>query len=116
MRFARADFEKLVFQFQFRQDRASASADEFAANAVARIMARFDYGHRNLPPTQPDAERQSGQSPANDGHRLHATILRATKRWLKSPAGPSSSCQLPRGHIEESSVPQNPARTLMAAS
>ena len=42
------------------------SADEFAADAVARIMSGFAKRHRNFLLPQPDAQRKSGEAAADN--------------------------------------------------
>jgi hypothetical protein len=44
----------------------AAAADEFTADTVARISACFVERHWNFPLPQPDAERESGQTAANN--------------------------------------------------
>jgi hypothetical protein len=51
----------------------AASADEFAANPMPRVVTGFPHGHRHAVLTQPDAEGQPGQPAADngDGFRGH---------------------------------------------
>ena len=49
-----------------RQRFLAASADEFAADAVARVIARLADRHRNFLLPQSDAQRQTGEAAADN--------------------------------------------------
>jgi len=53
------------------QDDLSATADEFAADAMPGVRTGFVQGDRDADLPEANAEGQSGQSPADDDHGLH---------------------------------------------
>ncbi len=93
----------------------AAPADEFAADAVARIIAGLVNCNRHATLSQPDAQRQSREAAADNVNWLwrghFQEIFFAMNRWLNAPAECSVSSQFfLSGQSDDNSWPENPAR------
>ena len=65
-----AEVGEQFFQSQASERGLTAPADKFAADAMARIFSRFEDRHRHRALAQADAERQPGQTAADNRNGL----------------------------------------------